>query len=51
MLKQIGQAARVEVERLLGHQVYMELWVKVRERWRRDPVMLRRLGYTSLGGE
>jgi GTP-binding protein Era len=46
MLKKIGQAARVEVERLVGHQVYLELWVKVREKWRRDPAALRQLGYT-----
>ncbi len=45
MLKRIGQAARQEIERLLGTRVYLELWVKVRRRWRRDEQALRQLGY------
>ncbi len=45
MIKQIGQAARLEIERLLGKKVYLELWVKVWEKWRRREDMLRRLGY------
>jgi GTPase len=45
MLKKIGQTARKEVEAWLGHQVYLELTVKVREKWRRDERLLRELGY------
>lgn len=45
MLKRIGSAARKEIEALLGKRVYLELWVKVSERWRRDEGALRRLGY------
>jgi len=45
MLKQIGQAARREIERLLGQHVYLDLWVKVRYKWRRNERELRRLGY------
>ena len=45
MLKQIGRAARREIERLLGQQVYLDLWVKVRYKWRRNERELRRLGY------
>ncbi len=46
MLKQIGRAARREIEgQLTGHKVYLELWVKVRKKWRRDEKELRRLGY------
>jgi GTP-binding protein Era len=45
MLKQIGRAAREELQRLVGHKVYLELWVKVRKKWRRDEKALRRLGY------
>jgi len=45
MLKQIGQAARREIERLLGQQVYLDLWVKTRYKWRRNERELRRLGY------
>jgi GTP-binding protein Era len=45
MLKRIGRAAREEIERLVGNRVYLELWVKVRSKWRRDEQELRRLGY------
>ena len=34
MLKQIGTAARKDIEELLGTRVYLELFVKVREDWR-----------------
>ena len=46
-LKQIGQAARVQIQQLVGQSVFVELWVKVVEDWRADPVMLRRLGYVN----
>lgn len=45
MLKKIGAAARFEIERLLEQPVYLDLWVKVRKDWRRDPASLRWLGY------
>jgi len=45
MIKRIGQAARPEIEKLVGTKVYLELWVKVWERWRRRENMLRQLGY------
>jgi GTP-binding protein Era len=44
MVRQIGTRARPEVEALVGHPVYLELVVKVRPKWRRDPKMLERLG-------
>ena len=47
MLKQIGQAARLEIERLLGRKVFLELWVKVAEEWRSSPRILGELGYTA----
>jgi GTP-binding protein Era len=34
MLKQIGAAARMEIEKLLGTRVYLELFIKVAEDWR-----------------
>ena len=34
MLKQIGTAARKEMESLLGTRVFLELFVKVQEEWR-----------------
>jgi GTP-binding protein Era len=45
MLKRIGQAARQEIEPMVGTRVYLELWVKVRQKWRKDEDELRRLGY------
>jgi GTP-binding protein Era len=44
MVREIGTRARPEVEALLGHPVFLELVVKVRPKWRRDPRMLERLG-------
>jgi GTP-binding protein Era len=49
MLRRIGSAARQEVERMTGGQVYLDLWVKVRKAWRRDEGELRRLGYGDGG--
>jgi GTP-binding protein Era len=45
MIKKIGQAARPEIEELVGTKVYLELWVKVWEKWRKRQGMLRQLGY------
>ena len=47
MLKQIGQEARKQLERLLGRKVYLGLWVKVSEDWRSDQRILRQLGYLT----
>jgi GTP-binding protein Era len=44
MVREIGTRARPEVEAMLGHPVFLELKVKVRPKWRRDPRMLERLG-------
>jgi len=44
MVREIGTRARPEVEALLGQKVFLELLVKVRPKWRRDPRMLERLG-------
>ena len=45
MLKQIGSAARLEIEKMLEKPVYLELHVKVRKDWRRDEGAVRRMGY------
>jgi GTP-binding protein Era len=44
MIKQIGSRARPEIEAVLGRNVFLELTVKVRPRWRRDEAQLERLG-------
>jgi GTP-binding protein Era len=44
MIKEIGSRARPEIELLLGRRVFLDLQVKVRRHWRRDEVVLQRLG-------
>jgi GTPase len=44
MVKEIGVRARREIEALLGRQVFLELQVKVKPKWRRDERLLERLG-------
>jgi GTP-binding protein Era len=43
-LKEIGTAARADIENLLGRRVFLNLFVKVRERWRDDERALDELG-------
>lgn len=45
MLKQIGSAARKDMEWMLGARVNLQLWVKVRDDWRNSPGALKELGY------
>ncbi|SUP61328.1 Bex protein [Weissella viridescens] len=45
MIKEIGTRARKDIERLLGSKVYLELWVKVEDRWRDKPQALQSYGY------
>ena len=45
MLKKVGELARVDIEELTDHPVYLDLWVKVHKNWRKDEAELRRLGY------
>jgi GTP-binding protein Era len=45
MLKRIGTAARLEIEKMSGRKVYLQLKVKVRKNWRDDEKTLRSFGY------
>lgn len=45
LIKQIGQAARQEIEVMMNGRVYLDLWVKVWPNWRKDARRLRALGY------
>lgn len=45
MLKRIGERARPAIEELLGSRVFLRLWVKVREGWRKDVADLKQFGY------
>ncbi|WP_448820715.1 GTPase Era [Cetobacterium sp.] len=47
MLKEIGIEARKEIENLLGIQIYLELWVKVKDDWRKKKPFLKELGYVD----
>lgn len=44
-LKTIGTQARLDMERLFGMKVFLELWVKVRKSWRENERTLVQLGY------
>jgi len=44
-LKQIGQAARREIEEMLATKVFLELFVRVQQGWSKDTKALRRFGY------
>lgn len=44
-LKQIGIAARKDIESLLGEKVVLKLWVKVKKNWSKNEHFLRELGY------
>ncbi len=45
MVRRIGTDARVDLERLLGTKVYLDLRVKVKKDWRRDASQIKRFGY------
>jgi GTPase len=44
-LKEVGTAARQQIEALLGRRVYLDLRIKIAKDWQRDPKQLRRLGF------
>ena len=45
MLKRIGEQAREDIERMVGHKVFLKLWVRVQKNWTRDERAIRRFGY------
>ncbi|MFQ5487926.1 MAG: GTPase Era [Gammaproteobacteria bacterium] len=45
VLKQVGQQARQDMEQMFGHKVFLQLWVKVKDKWSDDERALRSLGY------
>lgn len=44
-LKEVGTAARLEMEERFGYPIFLQLWVKVRPDWRRSSVEIGRMGY------
>lgn len=49
MIKQIGTAARIELERFFGARVYLDLHVKVKSEWRDDERVLDEMGLQGRG--
>lgn len=45
MLKKIGSTARFEIEKMLGCQVNLKLWVKVKKDWRDSEFLMKNFGY------
>ena len=47
LLKEIGTEARKDIEELLGEKIYLGLWVKVKDEWRRKKPFLKEMGYVE----
>ena len=45
MIKQVGTLARKDIEEFLGSKVFLELYVKVRPKWRDNETHLKEYGY------
>jgi GTP-binding protein Era len=45
MIKQVGTLARKDIEEFIGRKVFLELFVKVRPKWRDNEIHLREYGY------
>jgi GTP-binding protein Era len=45
MIRKLGQQARIEIEKITGHSVYIDLMVQSKPGWRQSQNMLKRLGY------
>lgn len=44
-VRKIGQGARIEIEKFLDRPVYLEIFVAVREKWRKKDIFLKEFGY------
>lgn len=47
MIKQVGSLARKDIEEFLGQKVFLELFVKVKNKWRDDEIKLKEYGYNG----
>ncbi len=45
MLKKIGTRARIDIEKMLGVKVNLQLWVKIKDDWRNSDSILKMLGF------
>jgi len=46
-IKNLGSVARQKLNEMLERDIFLELWVKVRENWRQNEQWVSRLGYKS----
>ncbi len=47
MIKQIGSLSRKDIEEFLGRKIFLELFVKVKNKWRDDELKLKEYGYNG----
>ncbi len=47
MIKEIGIKSRHDIQGLLGSRVHLDLWVKVKDRWRDSDFLMRNYGYDN----
>ena len=47
LLKTVGNQARLELESILGTKIFIELWVKVKEKWTENESLIREIGYLN----
>jgi GTPase len=45
MIKKLGTAARVDIEKFIGQKVFLELFIKVKPKWRESDMQLKEYGY------
>ena len=45
MLRQIGEAARLDIEKMVGTRVFLKLFVRIEKNWSKDAKAMRKLGY------
>lgn len=48
VLKDVGKAARKDMQYAFGHKVHLQLWVKVKEGWSDSENLLKRMGYDDV---
>lgn len=44
-LKEVGKTARLDLEKMFGQKIFLQLWVKIRKNWSNDERAMRSLGY------
>ncbi|MBV9963385.1 MAG: KH domain-containing protein, partial [Parafilimonas sp.] len=45
MIKQLGTSARTEIENFLQHKIFLQLFIKVKPKWRDNDLKLKEYGY------